>query len=187
LDGQGRTADRHGQREADHEAALGHGLRGNPGECRFKHAAGPSRQAPRPSNFVVYLIGYGDVSGTDFDGSGDFFCGRAADTISSGDFIIFDAIVAGNLASFFAAMGALYEAAGYTGLIDVGMAVTGIEGAAPLGEHYWGDTKFSGPAPRRTSRVSAAELRDDAKGVTLSLIRRFLDATRGPSYTPFAA
>jgi len=126
----------------------------------------------------------------DFDGTGHFFCGRVVDTISggspgAGSRVLFETILAGNLASFFAAMGALYEAAGYVGHVDVGMAVTGIEGALPYGIHQWGDNAFSGPPPQRTARVTAAELRDDPKGITLLLIRRFLDATRGTSYTPF--
>jgi len=122
----------------------------------------------------------------DFDGTGHFFCGRVVDTIDqSGLRVLFETILAGNLASFFAAMGALYEAADYTGSVDVGVALTGIEGAAPFGLHQWGDNKFSGPVPRRTLRVSAAELRDNPKGITLSLIRRLLDVTRGTAWTPF--
>jgi len=122
----------------------------------------------------------------DFDGTGHFFCGRVAETIGDpGRLVLFEMILAGNLASFFAAMGALYDAAGYVGHVDVGAAVTGIEGAAPYGLHHWGDNTFTGPPPRRTSRVSAAELRDDAKGVTLSLIGRLLEATRGSSYSVF--
>jgi hypothetical protein len=121
----------------------------------------------------------------DFDGTGHFFCGRVVDTMSNGTRVLFETILAGNLASFFAAMGAFYEAAGYVGHVDVGMSLTGIEGAQPYGIHHWGDNAFSGPAPQRTARVSAAELRDDPKGVVLSLIRRFLDATRGTSYVPF--
>jgi hypothetical protein len=121
----------------------------------------------------------------DFDGTGHFFCGRIVDTMRPGVRILFETILAGNLASFFAAMGELYEAAGYMGNVDVGIALIGIEGAAPWGLHHWGDNKFSGPVPRRTLRVSAAELRDDAKGVSLSLIRRLLDVTRGTSWSPF--
>lgn len=120
----------------------------------------------------------------DFDGTGHFFCGRVVDTIS-GKRILFETILAGNLASFFAAMGGFFDAAGYGGNVDVGMALIGIEGAAPFGLHQWGDVMFSGPSPRRTARVSAAELRDDPKGVALRLIRRLLDATRGTSWTPF--
>jgi hypothetical protein len=121
----------------------------------------------------------------DFDGTSHFFCGRIVDTTSAGTRVLFETILAGNLASFFAAMGAFFESAGYVGHVDVGVAVIGIEGSAPYGLHTWGDNQFSGPAPRRTARVSAAELRDDAEGVTLSLIRRLLEATRGASYSPF--
>jgi hypothetical protein len=121
----------------------------------------------------------------DFDGMGHFFCGRVADTTDTGQFVFFDAILAGNLASFFAAMGAFYDAADYVGHVDVGVAVTGIEGAVAFGLHHWGDQAFSGPIPGRTTRLSAAELREDAKAVTLSLIRRLLEAVRGQSYNPF--
>lgn len=124
----------------------------------------------------------------DFDGTGHFFCGRVADTDDSrpeGVKVLFEVVLAGNLASFFAAMGALYDAADYVGQVDVGAAVTGIEGAAPWGLHHWGENKFSGPPPRRTARVSAAELADNPKGIALALIRVLLDATRGDSSTPF--
>jgi hypothetical protein len=123
----------------------------------------------------------------DFDGTGHFFCGRVADT-NRDQLFLFDGILAGNLASFFAAMGALYEAAGYVGYVDVGFAVTGIEGSIPYSpEQIWRENSFSGPSPKRTARVSAAELRDDVTTVTLSLIRRLLDVTRGSAYMPFEA
>lgn len=123
----------------------------------------------------------------DFDGTGHFFCGRIVDTMSNSTTrVLFDTMLAGNLASFFAAMGALYENAGYVGHVDVGMALTNLEGSIPYGIHHWGDNRYAGPAPQRTARVTAAELRDDPKGVAMTLIRRFLDATRGTAYTPFA-
>lgn len=122
----------------------------------------------------------------DFDGAGHFFCGRVADTNEQEIKVLFETILAGNLASFFAAMGALYEAAGYVGSVDVGMAVTGIEGAIPWGLHIWGDGGFTGPPPRRTLRVSAAELRDDPKGIALALASRLFDATREVGWSPFA-
>jgi Schlafen, AlbA_2 len=123
----------------------------------------------------------------DFDGTGHFFCGRIADTMEpQGTKVLFETILAGNLASFFAAMGAFYEAAGYVGQVDVGVAVTGIEGALPWGLHMWGDGGFSGPTPHRTARVSAAQLRDAPRSVTLSLIQRLLDVTRETGWSPFA-
>ena len=122
----------------------------------------------------------------DFDGTGHFFCGRIVDTMHDSDKrIMFDTMLAGNLASFFAAMGAFYEEAGYVGHVDVGMALTNLEGSMPYGLHHWGDNRYSGPPPQKTARVTVAELRDDPKGVAMTLIRRFLDATRGTSYTPF--
>ena len=68
----------------------------------------------------------------DFDGTGHFFCGRIVDTMHDSDKrIMFDTMLAGNLASFFAAMGAFYEEAGYVGHVDVGMALTNLEGSMP--------------------------------------------------------
>ena len=58
--------------------------------------------------------------------------------------MLFETILAGNLASFFGAMGAFFEAAGYVGHVDVGMALTGIEGSMPYGLHQWGDNAYSG-------------------------------------------
>jgi hypothetical protein len=95
-------------------------------------------------------------------------------------------ILAGNLASFLAAMGALYDAAGYSGYVDVGVAVTGIQGVVSFDRRPWFDTPFSGSSSRRTARVSSAELRDEPQEVTLKLVGRLLEALRGPSYTPFS-
>jgi hypothetical protein len=53
------------------------------------------------------------------------------------------------------------------GHVDVGVAITGLDGALPYGLHQWGDDGFSGPPPRRTRRVTAAELRDEPKAVNL--------------------
>jgi hypothetical protein len=83
--------------------------------------------------------------------------------MSSGTRVLFE-IIAGNLASFFAAMGALYNAARYVGYVDVGMGLTGIKGAQPFGLHAWGESAFTGPAPRRTARVSAAEFERRSEG-----------------------
>jgi hypothetical protein len=123
----------------------------------------------------------------DFDGTARFFCGRVADTASQPKgFVLFDdSILPGNLASFLAAMGAFYEAAGYVGHVDVGMAIKGIEGAAPYTRPFWGDNTFSGLPPRRTTRVPAAELLENARGLTLLLVGRLLAVTRDPSFTPF--
>ena len=76
----------------------------------------------------------GDVTGlvelrVNIDGRGQLFCGRAADfRLAGGPPIIIEAVIAGNLAAFFAVMGSIYEAAGYHGRVDAGVAITGIEG-----------------------------------------------------------
>ena len=103
------------------------------------------------------------------------FCGRVADTRGR-DFLFIEAVLAGNLASFFGAMGALYATAGYLGPVDVGMAVLGIEGAVRTLQG-WEETGFTGPVPRRTDRVLADELKDRPKTVSLK--------PQGASSTPY--
>jgi hypothetical protein len=121
----------------------------------------------------------------DFDGTGHLFCGRVADTTGGGLLVFFDSILAGNLASFLGAMGALYGAAGYVGYVDVGVGVTGIGGATPYGLHHWGRDGFLGSTYTRTGRFSAGELKDDAKRATLTLTGRLLEAMHSAPYSPF--
>jgi hypothetical protein len=129
--------------------------------------------------------------GVNLDGRGQLFCGRAAETLRTGQYVIFEILVAGNTASFFAAMAAVYSAAGYHGHVDVGVAVTGIEGAASyhrIESHaFSSDFRYSAPAFTRTARIAAAELQD-AEGVTRSLLRHFYEASSGiDGYDPFAS
>lgn len=125
------------------------------------------------------------------DGRGSLFCGRATDRQPprwSGDEpipVLMEVIVAGNLASFFAVMGAYYEAAGYRGHVDVGVAVDGIEGARSFHRRGSGgfDTEaYGAPTFTRTARVAAVQLEKEPQQVALGLIRHLLEATASPGY-----
>lgn len=136
----------------------------------------------------------GDVSSlvevrVNLDGRGQLFCGRAtAAHIGDEEQLIIEAVIAGNLEAFFAIMGAIYEAAGYHGQVDVGVAITGVKGA----NSYERSQNFTIPALQysadsfsRDAGVSAAELRD-APALAHQLLRHFYAASTGfENYNPF--
>lgn len=124
------------------------------------------------------------------DGRGHLFCGRAAERRSpnvgpdpEGQLAIFEVIIAGNFAAFLGVMGALYRAAGYHGHVDLGLAVTGIQGGYSLArvagqqivflDHLPAFTAASYP---RTERVASAEL-DQPEEVARRMLRHLFDAT----------
>jgi hypothetical protein len=130
----------------------------------------------------------------DFDGEGRLFCGRAAERRAPsshkpgqpGDLLVIEQIVAGNLASFLALMGELYEACAYVGPVDVGVALTGIE-------HSHGMVVargfVTGPGYPRSSytsdlRVATNEL-DEPRDLTRRILGRFLEALVQPGFDPF--
>ena len=103
--------------------------------------------------------------------------------------ILMEVVVAGNLAAFLALMGEYYDSASYVGMVDVGAAVTGIQGARSL--HRWNRGGFDrgqydAPTFSRTARVPATRLRNESEVVTMVLIRDLMDASAGDGYNPFA-
>jgi hypothetical protein len=120
------------------------------------------------------------------DGRGWLFCGRAAEQLKSGLLAIFEGIIASHVSLFFALMGAYYEAAGYYGQVDVGLAVIGISngvsGSLSAGGHVVGH--YAPPTFTRTERVLAAELREPEK-VASQMLRRLNDTTAGTDFDPF--
>lgn len=132
----------------------------------------------------------------DVDGRGHLFCGRAAENhpaqhTDARRLIVFESIIAGNLASFLALMGSLYRDAGYLGPIDLGVAVIGLQGAHSsrllAGHGFFMDSHaYLADEYRRTARVNAAEL-DDPERVAMQLVGRLVQATDGrENFDPFA-
>lgn len=134
-----------------------------------------------PAN-AVYTV----TMDIDEDGSGHLFLGRAAETYRE-RLIMIEVVIAGNLASFLAAMGTLYDRAGYAGQVDVGVAVLGIEGsvALGLGERVLSRPTYGAPDYRRTARVSAGELRDAPQDVARRLLQRLIDVMTVGDFDPF--
>jgi hypothetical protein len=122
-----------------------------------------------------------------FDGRGQLFCGRAAAPGQSAEFVLFEVIVAGNLASFFALMAELFDAAGYVGPVDVGIALTGIRGAQALTavQNLMGSARgYPACTYQTTTRVPADALRAP-RDLTRQILGRFFEALAGPEYDPF--
>ena len=124
------------------------------------------------------------------DGRGQLFCGRATDSHGGQDeSLIIEAVVAGNVEAFFAIMGAVYEAAGYRGRVDVGIAITGVEGAnSYIRSRNWrmDELRYSADSFTRTAGVNATEL-TDASVLTHRLLRHFYTASTGHAdYNPFS-
>jgi len=90
-------------------------------------------------------------------------------------------------------VGKLYEAAPYLGLVDVGIAVTGITGYMLYSSY----TSYANSYPQvrrplartedyeRTERVLAHELATDPRRIARSLALPFLNQVSGGVYDPF--
>lgn len=122
------------------------------------------------------------------DGSARLFCGRAADaTGSRGRKEFISTIVAGNTTRLLALLGDLYEKASYFGMVDVAVAVTGLNGSVlhrpcnPFSDL----PRYEGRDYRRSSRSSAELLKEDSKRVAAGLLMPLMDAISQGTENPF--
>jgi hypothetical protein len=125
------------------------------------------------------------------DGRGRLFCGRATDThIGDSESLIIEGVIAGNAETFFTIMSAIYEAAGYHGQVDAGLAITGVEGAGSSvrsEDRRLNELRYNADSFTRAIGVSAAEL-GDAPALTHRLLRHFYTVSSGyTNYNPFEA
>jgi hypothetical protein len=127
------------------------------------------------------------------DGRGHLFLGRAADSLSrrnnlnpSDPMRLFEGLITGTYCAFLLGLGALYEAGGYHGQVDIGLAVTGIRGAVTITrELIYGRDAYNADSYPRTERVAAGEL-VDPEAVTLRMLRHLLEVSTGvDGYNPF--
>lgn len=122
-----------------------------------------------------------------FDGSGHLFCGRAGDT--TGDthrniLYFLPATVAGLVMSFISFLGGFYERANYIGMVDFGLALTGLKGSIPYTRYYVNEP-YDCNEYRKTMRVSALILIDDNVNITRSLLMPLLNAMSQGRIDPF--
>jgi len=86
-----------------------------------------------------------------------------------------------------AALGALLENAGLAGMVDIGVAVLGIETAiAASAAQAFSPREYGEAMYRATDRFSAAELRADPRVITARLVAPLYEAFSRPGYAPFA-
>ena len=122
------------------------------------------------------------------NGSGRMFCGRAAATYRD-RLLIIDVLVAGLTTRFLAVIGGLYAAGGYSGPVDVGLAVTGLRGGVSyvLNDDPWTDpTPYDKDQYRRTECLPASQLAGDSRGVARKLVLPLLRAITRERYDPFS-
>lgn len=127
-----------------------------------------------------------------FDGSGNMFCNRAAETSKRGNEeykCFLSTVVAGNTTKFLAFFGELYKRASYFGMVDIGVGLTGLENSfeCDIKNNLFGRfNRYTKSNYQRTKRVSAMLLEDNPKQVASDLLMRLIDAVSQGKYNPFA-
>ena len=145
---------------------------------RLQDASETSR---RPDAYTLHLQ-------INLDGSARLFCGRAADaTGSRGGKEFISTIVAGNTTRLLALLGDLYEKASYFGMVDVAVAVTGLNGSVlHRPRNPFSDLpRYEGRDYRRSSRSSAELLKKSPKQVAAALLMPLMDAISQGTENPF--
>lgn len=123
----------------------------------------------------------------DFNGTAHLFCGRAAQQHGEA-LAFFHELVAGNTTRFLTLLGLLYNQARYIGMVDVGVALTGLKGSIM----YTTDiitrarqTQYDRDQYRKTMRVSALALKDDPRATAKSLVSPLFNAMSQGRVDPF--
>jgi hypothetical protein len=125
------------------------------------------------------------------DGGGRLFCGRAAQRYDDLGLLLSENLVAGLTARFLRVLGGLYAAGAYLGPVDVGLAVTGLEGALSFKLSQNLTSRFflqpyDRTEYRRTERFLASILRDDPRSAAKKLVLPLTRAVTREQYDPFS-
>lgn len=100
----------------------------------------------------------------DSDGVGHLFCGRAGDRISPEDFSVFPEIIAGLTVRFVNFLGRLYSKASYIGMVDIGLALTGLKGTVAYTNNmrlHYPRIPYDRPEYKKSGRFPALQMLDD--------------------------
>ena len=119
----------------------------------------------------------------DRDGGCHLFCGRAAEQEGKQGFLFFPTVVAGNTTRFLAFLGRLYQNTNYLGMVDLGLAITGLKGTVPYNMHFpkpYGRNEY-----RRTVRLPAHSLNDNPATEARNLLMPLFQAMSQGSIDPF--
>jgi len=124
----------------------------------------------------------------DFDGTAHHFCGRAGDRYSPEEFSVFPEIVAGLTVRFLNFIGKLYEKTAYIGMVDIGLALTGLKGTLPytnnLRLHYV-RVPYDRSEYKKSGRFSAVQLLEDPISPSKYLVMPFVKAISQGWIDPF--
>lgn len=122
------------------------------------------------------------------DGSAYLFNGRAAEARKENQAkSFFSSIVAGSTTKFLAVLGELYDRASYYGMVDVGLAVTGLQGCVlhTARDRFHSLPSFSGSDYRKTARSTALILKEDPRRLAAQLIMPLVQAISQSTDDPF--
>lgn len=124
----------------------------------------------------------------DFDGTGHLFCGRAGDRYSPEEFSVFPEIIAGLTVRFMNFMGKLYERSAYIGMVDFGLALTGLKGSVPFTNNFrlhYSRVPYDRSEYKKTGRFSAIQLLEDPISPSKYLVMPFVNAISQGWIDPF--
>ena len=124
----------------------------------------------------------------DFDGTGHLFCGRAGDRYSPEDFSVFPEIIAGLTVRFVNYMGRLFAKAPYIGMVDVGLAMTGLKGCVAYSNDMrlrFARIPYDRTEYKKSGRFTASQMLDDPINPSKYLAKPFLKAISQGLIDPF--
>jgi hypothetical protein len=124
----------------------------------------------------------------DLNGMIHMFCGRVAEKYE--DRLLFlPEVPSGLILRFLTFIGFLYERAKYIGMVDLGLAITGIQGCLPHMPNLFRFERIAVPyirdEYRKTTRVSGLLIKDDAKQIAQELIMPLINAITLNRSKPF--
>lgn len=124
----------------------------------------------------------------DFDGSGHLFCGRAAHRYLQRDFLVFSELIAGLTVRFGTYMAKLYEKSKYIGMVDMGLAITGLNGSVVHTNELRllnARTPYDRDMYKKTGRFSALQMLDNPRESSKYLVMPFINAISQGWIDPF--
>lgn len=155
----------------------------------IQHADGLKGPLCRPSD-PNSLEAPGDILNLDVDLNGmvHLFCGRVAERVEN-QFLFFPEAPSGLVIRFLSFLGMLYEKAGYFGMVDLGLAISGIRGCIPHMPNNFRFNRIAVPYPidtyRKTSRVSVLVFKEGAIQLAKEMIMPLVSAVTLNYSDPF--
>jgi Putative DNA-binding domain len=125
---------------------------------------------PRPDAHTLHLT-------VNSDASIYLFCGRAAE-LHDGEKYFLPSLVEGNTSRLLSMLGLLLQRASYYGMVDIGLAVTGLKSSVNYESRINRSRllRYDGPDYRKTLRVSAITLAEKPQLVASQLLTPLLEA-----------